>query len=151
VKVEAAIIVPGRISEAEAVWFDTNRWPTWLDGFGHLARVDDTWPATGARVDWDSRPQGRGRVSEKVIRYEPRVEQVLEVEDGKIRGTQRVAFEGSGTEQTRVTLSLDYELKERTPFTPLLDKLFVRRAMRDSLKRSLWRFANERKADVEFS
>ena len=87
----------------------------------------------------------------RVTRLDPRVEQVLDVEDAKIRGVQRVAFEAVGTDQTRVTLELDYELKERTPLTPVVDALFVRRAMRDSLRRTLEKFANERRAEAEFS
>jgi hypothetical protein len=33
--------------------------------------------------------------------------------------------------------------------TPLTDVLFIRRALRDSLKRSLIRFARERRSDIE--
>ena len=46
-----------------------------------------------------------------------------------------------------MTLELEYELKERNALTPLTDALFIRRALRDSLKRSLIRFARERRAD----
>ena len=49
----------------------------------------------------------------------------------------------------KVTLSLAYELKERTPLTWLVDALFVRRAMVASLRRTLTRFARERRADTE--
>ena len=148
-KVSSSITVPGRISEAEAVWFDQTRWPSWVDGFGHVVKTEGEWPQTGARVQWDSPPAGRGRVVEKVVRYEPRVTQVLAVEDGKINGTQTVSFEGMGAEETRVTLTLDYELKERNPLTPIVDFLFVRRAMRDSMRRTLARFAAERRAEAE--
>jgi hypothetical protein len=88
-------------------------------------------------------------VREKVVRLEPRVEQLLEVEDGRLRGTQRVLFEADGADGTRVTLELDYEIKERNPFTPLVDALFVRRSLRDSLRRTLTRFAHERRAEGE--
>jgi hypothetical protein len=151
VKVSVSTTVPGRISDAELLWFDLDRWPSFVDGFGHLAKRDGYWPQAGSRLQWDSPPAGRGRVVERVTRYEPRVEQVLEVEDAKLRGTQRVAFEGVGTDATRVTLELEYELKERTPFTPLVDALFVRRALRDSLRRTLDRFGHERRAEAEFS
>ena len=150
-KTAASIVVPGRISDAELLWFDLERWPAWVDGFGHLVKRDGDWPQAGSRVQWDSPPAGRGRVVERVTRLDPRVEQVLDVEDAKIRGVQRVAFEAVGTDQTRVTLELDYELKERTPLTPVVDALFVRRAMRDSLRRTLEKFANERRAEAEFS
>jgi hypothetical protein len=149
VKVSASIVVPGRISDAEAIWFDVRRWPTWVDGYGHLAKAEGAWPEVGAQVQWNSPPAGRGRVVERVLRHDPRVEQVVEVEDGKIRGRQTVAFEAVGTEETRVILSLDYELKERNALTPLVDVLFVSRAMRDSIKRTLAKFANECRADGE--
>jgi hypothetical protein len=47
-----------------------------------------------------------------------------------------------------VTLSLEYSLKSRTPLTPVVDALFVRRAIRDSLGRTLARFAAERAGDL---
>ena len=50
-----------------------------------------------------------------------------------------------------VTLSLEYELKERNPLTPLIDLLFIRRAIAASLRRTLERFARERRADVELA
>ena len=50
-----------------------------------------------------------------------------------------------------MTLELEYELKERNALTPLTDALFIRRALRDSLKRSLVRFARERAADIDRS
>ena len=50
-----------------------------------------------------------------------------------------------------MTLELEYELKERNALTPLTDALFIRRALRDSLKRSLIRFARERRADIDMA
>ncbi|MDQ3408652.1 MAG: hypothetical protein M3469_01535, partial [Actinomycetota bacterium] len=47
-------------------------------------------------------------------------------------------------------VALEYEIKERTALTPVVDRLFVRRAMNDSLRRTLTRFANERKAEIQF-
>ena len=44
-----------------------------------------------------------------------------------------------GPEGVEVALELEYELKERNPFTPLTDALFIRRALRDSLTRTLLR------------
>jgi hypothetical protein len=73
---------------------------------------------------------------------------VLDVEDERLMGTQSVAFEPAG-EAVRVTLSLEYELKERNPLTPLIDALFVRRALVASLRRTLTRFAHERRAEIE--
>jgi hypothetical protein len=47
------------------------------------------------------------------------------------------------------TLSLEYELKEQHAFTPLVDRLFIRRELTGSLQRSLAGFARERRGDME--
>jgi Polyketide cyclase / dehydrase and lipid transport len=140
--------VDGSVGEAERLWYDHRRWPNYLDGFGHVVKVDGEWPRVGARTVWDSTPAGRGRVSEEVVEHEPGAGQALAVEDPRLRGTQRVSFlprEGG----TEVRLELDYRLKERNPLTPVVDVLFIRRALRDSLRRTLARFGNELAADRE--
>jgi|SRR4051794_4081892 hypothetical protein len=142
--------VPGLASEAEALWYDPQRWPAFVDGFGHAVKLEGDWPAVGARSVWDSKPGGRGRVVERVTAYETRSGQTVEVEDGKLTGTQRVAFKPDG-DAVEVALELEYELKERNALTPFTDALFIRRALRDSLKRSLIRFARERRADMELA
>jgi hypothetical protein len=149
-RVRAVQTVPGLASEAEAVWYDPQRWPAWVDGFGHSLKLEGDWPAVGARSVWDSKPGGRGRVVERVSAYEARVGQTLAVEDEKLRGTQRVTFKPDA-DAVEVALELVYELKERNALTPLTDALFIRRALRDSLKRSLTRFARERRADIELA
>lgn len=146
--VRAAIAIPGLASEAEALWYDPRRWAAWIDGFGHVAKLEGDWPQAGARLVWDSPPGGRGRVHERVVEYEPRSGQALEVEDERLRGTQRVSFEPM-SDGVRIGIELSYELKESNFFTPLTDLLFIRRALRDSLKRSLIRFARERRSDLE--
>jgi uncharacterized membrane protein len=146
-RAEASVEVPGLASDAEALWYDPIRWPAWIDGFGHLVEVAEGWPADG-RVVWNSTPGGRERVLEDVVSYEPRAGQTLAVEDSRLRGTQRVAFT-PGPEHTKVTLSLEYEIKERTPVTWLVDALFVRREVLASLRRTLSRFARERRGDME--
>jgi hypothetical protein len=87
-------------------------------------------------------------VVERVAAYETRAGQTLEVEDDKLRGTQKVTFE-PGTDEVEVALELEYELKHSNVMTPLTDVLFIRRALRDSLNRSLIRFARERRGDLE--
>jgi hypothetical protein len=145
--VRATTTVPGRVVDAEELWYDQHRWAAWIDGFGHVAKLEGDWPQAGARLLWDSRPQGRGRVAERVIEYEARTGQTLAVEDARLEGTQRVAFEPQGDE-VLVSLTLEYTLKERSVITPLLDLVFIRRALRDSLQRTLERFGHERRADV---
>jgi polyketide cyclase/dehydrase/lipid transport protein len=145
-RVSARVDVPGQASEAEELWYDHRRWPSFVDGLKIVARVDGDWPHPGARLVWDSWPEGRGRVMEEVVGYEARVGQSLAVEDDKLRGTQRVAFsphEGGVT----VSLELEYELKDpRLRFAPL-DILFIRRPQRESLERTLRRFAAELRAE----
>jgi uncharacterized membrane protein len=146
-RASASITVPGRAAEAEQLWYDQTRWPTWVDGFGHVVKLDPEWPDPPARLVWDSKPGGRGRVVERVTTCIQRQGQTLEVEDERLRGTQRVEFAPSDGD-TRVTLTLEYRLKSRTPLTPVVDALFVRRAIRDSLARTLSRFAYERTGDL---
>jgi hypothetical protein len=64
-------------------------------------------------------------------------------------GRQTVKFE-PGPDAVEVTLSLEYRIKDRTPVTPVVDLLFVRRAMADALRRTVTRFSNERKAEIQF-
>ena len=146
-RASASIEVPGLASDAEALWYDRIRWASWIDGFGHVAQLSDGWPAEG-RLVWDSLPGGRGRVLEIVTAYEARVGQTLAIEDERMRGTQRVAFK-PGPDAVEVTLELSYELKQRYPLTWLVDLLFVRREVAASLRRTLARFARERRTDME--
>lgn len=146
-RVRATVDVPVRASAAEALWYDTRRWPAFVDGLKHVASVEGDWPGAGARVVWDSHPGGRGRVVERVVAHEPREGQTADVEDEKIRGTQRVRFaphEGGVT----VTLELDYALKQARGVLPVVDLLFIRRPQRESLERTLRRFAIEARSDA---
>jgi Polyketide cyclase / dehydrase and lipid transport len=149
-RVRASIVVPGLASEAEELWYDTTRWPSFIDGLHHLARLEGDWPRAGARVLWDSPPGGRGRVQERVTSYVAREGQTLEVEDEKLRGTQSVSFtpvEGGVT----VALELRYTLKEQRPGMGLVDLLFIRRPQRESLERTLRRFRTEVAAERDGS
>ena len=146
-RASASIDVPGLASEAEELWYDPVRWSSWIDGFGHVVELSDGWPEEG-RLQWNSTPEGRGRVLETVSAYEPRSGQTLAVEDSRLQGTQRVEFE-PGPEAVKVTLTLDYRLKEGNAATWLVDRLFVRRELAASLRRTLARFARERRGDIE--
>jgi hypothetical protein len=143
----ATTVVPGRAAEAEELWYDPHRWAAWIDGFGHVIKLEGDWPQVGARLVWESPPKGRGRVQERVTAYEPRTGQSVEVEDERLRGTQTVAFEPVG-DDVRVTLTLDYEIKQHTVLTPLVDLIFIRRELGDSLRRTLTRFGHERRAEL---
>jgi len=145
-RVQASVTVPGRAQEAEALWLDRSRWAAWIDGFAHVERIDPEWPAPGSRLRWTSGPRGRGLVEERVLAHEPGRRLELAVEDEQLQGTQRTTFH-PGTDEVRVTLELEYELKERR--LPLVDLFFVRRALQDALRRTLVRFAHERRAELD--
>src|SRR3954453_9499463 len=149
-RVKAELQLPGvGTSEAEELWYDTRRWPTFVDGMGHVNRVDEGWPREpGAVVVWDSKPGGRGRVLERVVSFEARVGQTVEVEDEKIHGRQTIGFEPNAR-GTTVTLELQYAIKQDRGVPAVVDLAFVRRPMRDSLKRTLARFEREARAPTD--
>jgi hypothetical protein len=147
-RVNAAIDVPGQASDAEALWYDHRRRPTFIDGLKSVVRIEGDWPHAGALVLWDAWPGGRGRVLERVVAHEPRVGQTLEVEDEQLRGTQRVAFTPHAGGVT-ITLELRYELKDPRLRWPPLDLLTARRPQREALERTLRRFAAELHAERE--
>lgn len=146
-KVYVQIDMEGTLAAAEHLYYDTERWPTFVDGFHHVVSVRGDWPRAGGRLTWDSTRSGRGRVVEDVVAYEPLRGQTAEVEDPQLRGTQTVAFEEL-QDGVSVRLELDYELKRAQPIAFLLDSLFIRRAQRDALRRTLDRFATELAADL---
>jgi hypothetical protein len=141
----ARVEVPGPIAPVEDLWYDVARWPSFIDGMGHIEKTEGDWPRSG-RLVWDSHPGGRGRVTERVTSFEARVGQEAEVEDERLLGTQRLRFEALA-DATVVSLELDYRLKRSYPGVQLVDALFVRRALRDSLRRTLLRLARELESD----
>ena len=126
------------------LWTDLRRWPSFVDGFAHVDRLDDSWPAEGARLRWRSVPAGRGIVTEKVVAFEPGRTFVTQVLEERMTGTQAVRFEpedeGGGT---LVQIELDYSLTKGGPLAGITDVLFIRRALTDALRRTLRRFAVE--------
>lgn len=149
--VRASQILPTSLNEVQARWYDTSRWPRWVDGLSEIVSVDGDWPHAEARVTWQSNPSGRGRVVERVLEYDPQAGQTLEIQDDSISGRQSVAFApvAGGAE---LILGLEYRLRRRSPLTPLVDPLFIRPAIKRSLQATLVRFGAElrpaRRADV---
>jgi hypothetical protein len=138
---QAATVVPLAPEAALKLWTDVGRWPTFVEGFAHAIEVSDDWPAEGSKLVWQSIPGGRGRVTEQVIVNGPGRFSTRVYEDA-LRGQQavRISEDASGA---RVEVSLDYELSKYGPLQALADFLFIRRALRDSLRRTLRRFAVE--------
>ena len=140
--VSAAETFPGSVHEAERVWYDTGRWPRFIDGLETVEEVTPNWPGVGAEVRWRSGPAGRGGVVERVVAYELLEGQEVEVQDDSIQGRQQVSFTPHD-EGVTVELSLSYDLKRGPPLMKLVDLLFIRRAMTTSLRSTLLRFGAE--------
>lgn len=150
--VAARQLLPGAtVDEVARLWFDLTRWSSIVDGFASLSRSEGDWPQAGARIVWDSLRNGRGRVVERVLEYEPGAAQLVAVEDPQLTGTQRVTFRAvnGGCE---AGLELAYELKRGAGLgAALTDMFFVRRALGDALRRTLRRLAVELQADREMA
>ncbi len=129
-----------------ALWSDPLRWPSFVEGFARVLERSDEWPATGSRLVWESGPGGRGRVTEKVAERTPDRFATQVFEDALV-GTQRltVAEDAAGT---RVLLELEYELLKYGALAALADAIFIRRALRDALRRTLRRFSVEAEEDA---
>lgn len=131
--------------EALALWSDVERWPSFVEGFARRLELSPDWPANGSRVVWESNPEGRGRVTETVLENDAS-RFATQVFEEALMGTQtlRAVPASDGSE---VQLTLDYELAKYGPLGAIADAIFIRRALRDALRRTLFRFAIE--ADEE--
>ena len=138
--VAGAVVVLEPDAAAE-LWRDVRRWSAFVEGFGRVEEMSGDWPAPGARVVWHSIPSGRGRVTEKVLEAAPR-RFATQVFDDSLHGRQLAVFEPA-PEGARVDVQLEYELTKYEPLRALADALFISRALRDSLRRTLRRFAVE--------
>lgn len=138
-RVRVAREFTGTVHEAERCWCDTARWAQWVAGLGRVVEVSRHWPREGSNVVWESVPAGRGRVHERVTEHEALRGLTVAVEDDSITGVQRVSFDPV-PKGVRIELSLEYSIKRRSPLTPLVDWLFVRRPMTISLSNTLERF-----------
>ena len=147
-RASAAIQVPLSPQQAYELWTDVARWPTFVDGFAHPERVDDTWPARGAKIVWKSVPGGRGNVTERVTKDEPAQCHQVNVFEEKLDGTQTVTF-AAADEGTVVEFELEYTARVGGPLRPVVDVLFIRRAQNDALARTLRRFAIEAAEQAE--
>jgi hypothetical protein len=132
--------VPVAPAVAERCWYDTDGWPAWVEGLEEVVAVDGDWPHAGSSVTWLSSPAGRGRVTERVVLFDPAGGHSADVQDDSIRGRQTVTFEPTGG-GVRITLRLQYDIRAASLITPLVDALFVRRAMKASLGHTLDHFA----------
>lgn len=133
------VLEPGA---ALALWSDVERWSTFVEGFAHPVERSPGWPAEGERLSWQSTPGGRGRVTEKVVASDGEQFATMVFEDA-LMGRQTLRARPGEDGGARLELSLEYTLTKYGPLGPLADTLFIRRALRDSLRRTLGRFAVE--------
>lgn len=145
-RITHATDLPGPISAAEDLWYDLRRRVAYVEGFGHVAKVEGDWPRTGSRVIWDAPPGGRGRVVEAVEAHEDRTGQTVAFEDEDLRGTQTTSFAAVQGGLVRVTVTLEWRSKEGSP---LGDWVFGRRKVGESLRRTLVKYRIERLADLD--
>jgi hypothetical protein len=130
-------------ARAFELWTDVRRWPTFIDDFSHPERVDDSWPESGAKLVWSSKPHGRGRVTEKVLDSEPPHRLRTMLLEERLSGTQTISFELDEEGRTVFEIDLDYALTRAGVLSAITDFVFIRRAIRDSLARTCRRFASE--------
>jgi Polyketide cyclase / dehydrase and lipid transport len=124
------------------LWTDLERWPSFVEGFARVLDRSPDWPDGNARVVWESTPAGRGRVTEKALEGEGPDRFVTQVFEERLVGRQtfRVVESEGGS---RAELSLEYGLTKYGPLSAVADVIFIRRAIRDSLRRTLFRFSVE--------
>jgi hypothetical protein len=112
-----------------------------VEGFARRLELSPEWPAKGARVVWESVPDGRGRVTETVV--ENSADRFgTQVYEEALMGTQTLHVVPSG-EGSEIELTLEYRLAKYGPLAGVADAIFIRRALRDALRRTLFRFAIE--------
>ena len=144
--------VPGEAGQAERLWHELERWGEFVEGFASVKRVEGPWPARGSSVIWVSTPHGRGEVSETIIEHDPGVGSLSEVKDGSMTAKKHVRFLDVGQElgapegAVRVSVELEYRLNGSLLRHLAIDRLFVKKALGDSIRRELKRFSSELRA-----
>ena len=123
--------------DALELWTSTGRWATFVEGFARVVDRDDAWPGEGGKIVWETSPQGRGRVTEKVLERGSGLIRAQVFEE-RLQGIQTARFQ-----EDRFLLTLEYELTGESPFKAITDVLFIGRALRDMLRRTVRRFAVE--------
>jgi len=145
-RASARAALPLAPPDALRLWADVERWPSFVEGFARRLQLTENWPEPGSRIVWESTPDGRGRVTEAVTENEPD-RFSTQVYEAALVGTQtfRTLPADGGSE---VELSLEYELSRYGPLRGIADAIFIRRALRDSLRRTLYRFGLEAEEDA---
>jgi uncharacterized membrane protein len=77
-----------------------------------------------------------------VLELDPAARVVVRIFEEKLTGTETATFEPAD-DGTLVHVALDYTLTDGGPAKAVADVIFIRRALRDSIRRTLRRFAVE--------
>jgi hypothetical protein len=117
----AAQVVTLTPEGALALWADTSRWATFVEGFARTLEVSPDWPAEGSKVVWESRPEGRGRVTEKVVEHGPG-RFATQVFEEALQGRQALTA-SEHADGTQVELELEYELAKYWPLRAVADTI----------------------------
>jgi hypothetical protein len=136
---DATVPLPPR--HALELWANVDRWPSFVEGLARVLERSPGWPAMEERVVWESTPGGRGRVTEKVVENAGDRFSTMVFEDALMGRQTLQAVPAPGGAQVRLTL--EYTLTRYGPFGAVADALFIRRALRDSLRRTLLRYSVE--------
>jgi hypothetical protein len=96
----------------------------------------------GTKIVWESKPNGRGRVTERVIERAEGGRLSVQLFEDKLNGRQTVTFDPVD-DGTQVVVELDYALNERGPLKAITNAIFIRGALQASLERTLRKFATE--------
>ena len=132
---------------AAELWADVTRWPSFVEGFGHVVSLDPDWPRKGAKVVWQSVPDGRGRVTESVLEHRGLTLRTQVFEEA-LAGRQTARFEPAPGGSV-VDVQLEYDLARYGRLSGLADLIFIRRALRDALRRTLRRFSVEAEEEAD--
>jgi Polyketide cyclase / dehydrase and lipid transport len=148
-RASARVALPLTPADALRLWADVDRWPSFVEGFARQLELTAAWPEPGGRVVWESTPDGRGRVTE-VVQESEADRFSTQVFEKALTGTQtlRALPASDGSE---IELSLEYALSRYGPLRGIADALFIRRALRDSLRRTLYRFAIEAEEEARLT
>lgn len=139
-EVSAEIEIDAPLAEVWELYFDSDRWRAWVDGFARVVSSEG-YPDEGGVLNWESTPAGRGAVRERVLEHDERRLHRTSYSDPGSEGELEVRFEmvpaEDGARRTKVSQRLDYRLHQAGPLGAITDRLFIRSQMRGSLARSL--------------
>lgn len=145
-EVSAEVEIAAPLADVWALYFDADRWPSWVDGFARVTAAEG-YPEAGGTLRWESTGAGRGPVSERVLAHEPRSLHRISYSDPGSEGELETRFEMvPARDEQRLTLvaqTLRYRLTGGGPLRGLTDRLFIRSQMRRSIERSLLHLRGE--------